>query len=175
MFVASGVLLPLGLWLLLGSQPIARERPKPSRRARALILLLALVVGVVGGIYGIGGGSLLAPVLLIAGFSPYETAPATLLATFLTSLVGIATYAVLQLAQGGNVAPEWVLGRASALAASPAATSEPGYKAACRKRRCESCWGWLPASSPRATPSSPCSTPATRLTSMPAAREPRAR
>jgi uncharacterized protein len=110
MFVASGVLLPLGLWLLLGSQPVARERPDPSGRARALILVLSLAVGVVGGIYGIGGGSLLAPVLLIAGFSPYETAPATLLATFLTSIVGIATYAVLQLAQGGNVAPEWTLG-----------------------------------------------------------------
>jgi uncharacterized membrane protein YfcA len=110
MFVASGVLLPLGLWLLLGSQPIVRERPEPSSRTRALIFVLALVVGVVGGIYGIGGGSLLAPVLLLAGFSPYETAPATLLATFLTSIVGIATYAVLQLAQGGNVAPEWTLG-----------------------------------------------------------------
>jgi uncharacterized membrane protein YfcA len=110
MFVASGVLLPLGLWLLLGSQRVSRERPELSRQARGRVLLFALVVGVVGGIYGIGGGSLLAPVLLIAGFSPYETAPATLLATFLTSVVGIAAYAVLQLAQGGNVAPEWTLG-----------------------------------------------------------------
>jgi uncharacterized membrane protein YfcA len=110
MFVASSVLLPLGLWLLLGAQRLPRDRPEPSNRARALILILALAVGVIGGIYGIGGGSLLAPVLLIAGFSPYETAPATLLATFLTSIAGIATYAVLQLAQGGNVAPEWSLG-----------------------------------------------------------------
>jgi hypothetical protein len=30
---------------------------------------LSVVVGIVGGIYGIGGGSLLAPVLLLAGFS----------------------------------------------------------------------------------------------------------
>jgi hypothetical protein len=33
-FVAVGVLLPLGLWLLLGSQPIAREQPAVSRRLR---------------------------------------------------------------------------------------------------------------------------------------------
>lgn len=31
-------------------------------------------------------------------------------ATFLTSVAGIATYQVLQLSNGGAVAPEWVLG-----------------------------------------------------------------
>ncbi len=110
MFIAAGVLLPLGLWLLLGAQRIVPSRPAPSRRARGLICILALIVGTVGGIYGIGGGSLLAPVLLAAGFSAYEVAPATLLATFLTSIVGIATYEVLQLTHGGSVAPEWILG-----------------------------------------------------------------
>jgi hypothetical protein len=92
-FIAAGMLMPLGLWLLLG-----------------LISLLALAVGVVGGIYGIGGGSLLAPVLIASGFSVYEVAPATLLATFLTSIAGIATFEVLQLTHGGSVAPEWILG-----------------------------------------------------------------
>jgi uncharacterized protein len=110
MFIAAAVLMPLGLWLLLGSQRMAPPRPEPGRRGRGLICLLALTVGVVGGIYGIGGGSLLAPVLIAAGFSAYEVAPATLLATFLTSVVGIATYAALQLVHSGNVAPEWGLG-----------------------------------------------------------------
>jgi uncharacterized protein len=110
MFIAAGVLLPLGLWLLLGSQRIAPSRPEPGKRGRALICALALCVGVVGGIYGIGGGSLLAPVLIAAGFSAYEVAPATLLATFLTSIVGIGTYEVLQLVHGGHIAPEWGLG-----------------------------------------------------------------
>jgi uncharacterized membrane protein YfcA len=32
-FVAAGVLLPLGLWLLLGSQRLARPRPRQSARA----------------------------------------------------------------------------------------------------------------------------------------------
>jgi uncharacterized membrane protein YfcA len=110
MFIAAGVLMPLGLWLLLGSQRVAPSRPEPGRRGRGLISLLALVVGVVGGIYGIGGGSLLAPVLIASGFSAYEVAPATLLATFLTSIAGIATYEILQLTHGGSVAPEWALG-----------------------------------------------------------------
>jgi hypothetical protein len=108
--VAAGVLLPLGLWLILGAQRIPRDRPPPTPRTRRLIWLLALVVGTVGGIYGIGGGSLLAPILLIAGFSAYEVAPATITATFLTSIVGVATYQVLQLTHGGTIAPEWILG-----------------------------------------------------------------
>ncbi|HEY4824982.1 MAG TPA: sulfite exporter TauE/SafE family protein [Solirubrobacteraceae bacterium] len=110
MFVASGVLLPLGLWLILGSQRIPRSRPAASRRLRGAVWALAIVVGVVGGIYGIGGGSLLAPILIAIGFSVYEVAPATLAATFLTSIVGIATFQVLQLSHGGAIAPEWVLG-----------------------------------------------------------------
>lgn len=109
-FVAAGVLLPLGLWLLLGSQRVALRRPSPSRGARWLIWALALVVGTVGGIYGIGGGSLLAPILLVVGFSAYEVAPATLVSTFLTSVVGVATYQVLQIIHGGHIAPEWILG-----------------------------------------------------------------
>jgi hypothetical protein len=52
----------------------------------------------------------LAPVLLIAGFSAYEVAPATLVSTFLTSIVGVAAYQVLQLGHGGAIAPEWALG-----------------------------------------------------------------
>ena len=109
MFVAAGVLLPLGLWLVLGSQRLARPRP-PLARAGRLIWALALVVGTVGGIYGIGGGSLLAPILLAAGFSAYEVAPATLLATFLTSVVGVAAYQILEVVHGGQIAAEWVLG-----------------------------------------------------------------
>ncbi len=110
MLIAAGVLLPLGLWLLLGGQRRARNRPSLSRRTRGLIWLLAVAVGCVGGIYGIGGGSLLAPVLLLAGFSAYEVAPATLAATFLTSVAGIITYEVLQLSHGGAIAPDWALG-----------------------------------------------------------------
>jgi uncharacterized membrane protein YfcA len=108
--VAAGVLLPLGLWLALGSQRLPRPRPTPTRRGRQGIWALSLVVGTVGGIYGIGGGSILAPILMAFGYSAYEVAPATLAATFLTSIAGIVTYQVLQATHGGAIAPDWALG-----------------------------------------------------------------
>jgi uncharacterized membrane protein YfcA len=109
-FIVAAVLLPLGLWLMLAGQRIAPARREPSPRARRLIWLLSLGVGTVGGIYWIGGGSLLAPILLAVGFSAYEVASATLTATLLTSIAGIATYQVLQLSHGGAIAPDWALG-----------------------------------------------------------------
>ena len=44
------------------------------------------VVGCVGGIYGLGGGAFLSPVLIGSGREPSEVAPATLAATFVTSV-----------------------------------------------------------------------------------------
>ena len=108
--VAAGVPLPLGLWLALGARPVSREQRIASWRLRVLVWGLALIVGVVGGIYGIGGGSLLAPILILLGFSVYEVAPAALAATFLTSVAGVAAYQLLQLSHGGAIAPEWTLG-----------------------------------------------------------------
>jgi uncharacterized membrane protein YfcA len=108
--IAALVLLPIGLWLLLGAQNLTRRRPAPTRRHRAQTWLLAGIVGIVGGLYGIGGGSILAPILIALGYTVYEVAPATLAATFLTSLVGIATYQVLQAVHGGTIAPQWILG-----------------------------------------------------------------
>ncbi|HEY5428924.1 MAG TPA: sulfite exporter TauE/SafE family protein, partial [Solirubrobacteraceae bacterium] len=108
--IAALVLLPLGLWLLVGAQNLPRPRPEPTSRHRRMTVLLALIVGIIGGIYGIGGGSILAPILIAVGYSVYEVAPATLAATFLTSIAGICTYQALQLTHSGAVAPEWVLG-----------------------------------------------------------------
>lgn len=110
MFVVAGVLLPLGLWLVLGSQRLPPTRPAPSQRARGLIWALSLVVGTIGGIYGVGGGSMLAPILLAVGYSAYAVAPATLAATFLSSIGGIVTYQILQATHGGTIAPDWALG-----------------------------------------------------------------
>ncbi|MGE0029131.1 MAG: sulfite exporter TauE/SafE family protein [Thermoleophilia bacterium] len=107
--VAAVVLLPLGMWLL-AARPVEPRRGPPGPAARRLIPAVAVVVGVVGGLYGIGGGSLLAPILLAAGMSAYEVAPATLASTFLTSIAGIATFEGLQVAQGGVVGPDWALG-----------------------------------------------------------------
>jgi uncharacterized membrane protein YfcA len=107
---AAVVLAAVGLWLVVGAQRIPPRRRNLTRRGRRMICAVALGVGVVGGVYGIGGGSLLAPILIATGLSAYEVAPATLAATFVTSVVGIASYQILQLTQHGSIAPDWPLG-----------------------------------------------------------------
>jgi uncharacterized protein len=57
------------------------------------LFALALVVGLVGGIYGIGGGAIIAPfVAAIFGLPIYTIGGAALLGTFITSVAGVATY-----------------------------------------------------------------------------------
>jgi hypothetical protein len=51
--------------------------------------------GIVGGIYGVGGGSALAPVLITDGHPPSEAAPAALASTFVTSVVGAVAFTLL--------------------------------------------------------------------------------
>lgn len=111
--VVAAVLLPIGGWLIrraLDRAPVTRS-PLSDRR----ITGLALAVGVVGGIYGIGGGSILGPILVGTGLSFATVAPAALASTFVTSIVGAATYVVLALDAPGSVAPEWSLGIACGL------------------------------------------------------------
>ncbi|MET9852529.1 sulfite exporter TauE/SafE family protein [Streptomyces sp. NPDC006450] len=111
--LVAAFLLPLGLWLvirtLLPSRRSGRARDALSPRA---VTGLALTVGVVGGIYGIGGGSLLGPVLVGRGMPVAQVAPAALASTFATSVVGAATYALLALSGPGSIAPDWFLGLA---------------------------------------------------------------
>lgn len=106
--VVAAVLVPLGAWLLLGQPPSTAAAPGRDRRRQ--IVALSLAVGTVGGIYGIGGGSILAPILVGLGFSVYEVAPAALLATFLTSFAGVLAFVLLSLGSSGDVAPDWTLG-----------------------------------------------------------------
>ncbi|MGN2642066.1 MULTISPECIES: sulfite exporter TauE/SafE family protein [Nocardia] len=107
--IAAALLGPLGIWLCLRTAARARgDRPRPSRR---FVTATALVVGVVGGIYGIGGGSLLSPILVGRGIPMGEVAPAALTSTLLTSVAGAATYAVLGVTTGGaDIAPDWIIG-----------------------------------------------------------------
>jgi uncharacterized membrane protein YfcA len=71
---------------------------------------MAAVVGCVGGIYGIGGGSILSPVLIGSGRRPAEVAPAALASTFVTSAAGVLTFFALSLRQHGPIAPDWPTG-----------------------------------------------------------------
>ncbi len=83
--VVATVLLPLGSWLALTRPAPSAE---PGRKARLIpapvLVVLAAAVGCVGGIYGIGGGSILAPVLIGTGRQPSQVAPAALASTFVT-------------------------------------------------------------------------------------------
>jgi len=76
------------------------------RLSPPILAAIAAVVGCIGGIYGIGGGSILAPVLIGSGRSPTEVAPATLTATFVTSVAGMVTFLVLSTNHHGSIAPE---------------------------------------------------------------------
>ncbi|QUW85694.1 sulfite exporter TauE/SafE family protein (plasmid) [Streptomyces mirabilis] len=113
--LVAAFLLPLGTWLCLRTLRPARRRPDAAEPSAPTLAALALTVGVVGGIYGIGGGSLLGPMLAARGMPMARIAPATLAATFTTSVAGAAAYAVLALASPGPVAPDWWLGLACGL------------------------------------------------------------
>lgn len=109
------LLLPLGGWLCLRTLRRA-SRPAPAREpSPRAVIRLAMAVGVAGGIYGIGGGSLLGPILVGRGMPVAKVAPAALAATFVTSVVGAGTYALLSLTTTGDIAPYWSLGLACGL------------------------------------------------------------
>jgi uncharacterized membrane protein YfcA len=106
--VIAAVLVPLGAWLAFAKQ--VAPASAPDRGRRRLIVALALAVGVIGGIYGIGGGSILGPILVGLGYTVLEVSPAALTATFLTSIAGIVTFGLLSLGGDGDIAPDWALG-----------------------------------------------------------------
>ncbi len=73
---------------------------------------LSLVVGVVGGVYGIGGGAIIAPVLVaVWGLPVYTVAGASLMGTFVTSAGAVLFYALLAARYPEQaVSPDWLLG-----------------------------------------------------------------
>ena len=60
------------------------------------IFTLSLVVGMLGGAYGIGGGAIIAPFFVSIYRLPVHTiSGATLMGTFLTSVAGVLFYTLL--------------------------------------------------------------------------------
>jgi uncharacterized membrane protein YfcA len=72
--VVAAVLIPLGTVIALTRPRPGPQHDAPSRPARVIplpvLIALAAAVGCVGGIYGIGGGSILAPILVGTGRKP---------------------------------------------------------------------------------------------------------
>jgi uncharacterized protein len=109
--VVAAVLLPLGFWLSLARATASGAEPRPARAIPLpVLILLAAMVGCLGGIYGIGGGSILAPILIGAGRTPKEVAPAALPSTFVTSVAGVVTFTILSIHHHGSVSPDWPTG-----------------------------------------------------------------
>jgi uncharacterized membrane protein YfcA len=78
------------------------------------LFALAFAVGIVGGVYGVGGGAIIAPFLVSFFHLPiYTIAGATLFGTFLTSIGGALFYALIAPVYantGVMIAPDWMLG-----------------------------------------------------------------
>ncbi len=76
-----------------------------------VVFFLSLIVGVIGGIYGIGGGSIIAPFLVsVLNIPVYVVSGAVLMGTFMTSISGLAFYSLLPLKGGVTAPPDWLLG-----------------------------------------------------------------
>jgi uncharacterized protein len=77
------------------------------------VFVMTFIVGIIGGIYGIGGGAIVAPFFVAIFKMPvYTVAGAALMGTFITSLAGVLFYQLLDTYwnTGMNVAPDWLLG-----------------------------------------------------------------
>lgn len=133
------VLLYVGVRLLLDAVRKGRGKPNPTLRGQGdsvvrtislsikqcsysfrgethsfntlWMFLLALVVGVIGGAYGIGGGSIIAPFCItIFALPVYTVAGAALMGTFITSIAGILFYTLMPSPLPVNTSPDWCLG-----------------------------------------------------------------
>jgi uncharacterized membrane protein YfcA len=75
------------------------------------LLILAFLVGIIGGAYGIGGGSIIAPFCVaLFGLPVYMVAGAALFGTFLTSIAGVLFYTLAPVRHGHSTSPDWLLG-----------------------------------------------------------------
>lgn len=78
------------------------------------LFALSLVVGLIGGVYGIGGGAIIAPFIVsFFGLPIHTIAGATLMGTCATSVGGVIFYELIGplVAQSGqSVRPDWLLG-----------------------------------------------------------------
>ncbi len=76
------------------------------------LMALSFIVGIIGGVYGIGGGAIIAPFFVSFFHLPvYTVAGAALMGTFVTSVAGVAFYQfIAPFYPNTPVAPDWLLG-----------------------------------------------------------------
>jgi uncharacterized membrane protein YfcA len=86
----------------------AREGVAGRPASVATIAVVAGASGVVGGLYGIGGGAVMVPVLVALGAALPAVAPAALATTLATSALGLAVFQVAS-AAGAGPGADWGL------------------------------------------------------------------
>jgi len=75
------------------------------------LLILALIVGILGVIYVIGGGAIIAPFCVsILHIPVYTVAGPALFGTFMTSIAGVFFYSTIPINSGQTAPPDWLLG-----------------------------------------------------------------
>ena len=76
-----------------------------------ILLTLTFIVGIVGGIYGIGGGAIIAPFCVsILHIPVFTVAGPALFGTFMTSIAGVFFYSTIPINSGRTAPPDLLLG-----------------------------------------------------------------
>jgi uncharacterized membrane protein YfcA len=106
------VLLGLGVNLIVQAVRRTSTPGTATSFVPARVMALALGAGTIGGIYGVSGGSIIAPVLAgVFALPVRRVAPAALTATLITSVAGVISFEVLAAtgASGPGSRPDWLL------------------------------------------------------------------
>lgn len=76
------------------------------------VFTLSFIIGIIGGIYGIGGGAFIAPFMVAFFRLPvYTIAGASLFSAMITTVAGVLFYQIIApFYPGTSVAPDWLLG-----------------------------------------------------------------
>ncbi len=75
------------------------------------MFILAIIAGMIGGAYGIGGGVIIVPLCIAVFRLPvYTIAGAALMGTFITSAAGAIFFTVIPAPNDVSIMPDWLLG-----------------------------------------------------------------